>query len=305
MYTICYVLTDNEKLRYYNELLISLRSLRLQMSEAKVCVLLDDNTAGILKAAGRRELEVLFHAETKVICIDGDYTQKEKSRYLKLKTREYLSGTILFLDSDTVLAGPLPEEISPDPLAMVLDYNTRLLDRVDYDEIVELNRKYHYELDVNGNYYNSGVMWARDTEKTRLFFDSWFSEWDSTRNLGHLDQPRLNHINRQMGGVISRLDDRYNLQVNAIPFPLNSLHDALVIHYFNSFRHSAYLLNDPGYLNLPYDSEEIKKIIEAPGKAFKKCMIVETDSRKLQFLKSRSFSFLASLYEFYCRMIHP
>lgn len=51
MYTICYVLTDSERLNYYNELLISLRSLRLHMSDVKVCVLLDDITAGILKTA--------------------------------------------------------------------------------------------------------------------------------------------------------------------------------------------------------------------------------------------------------------
>lgn len=221
-----------------------------------------------------------------------------------MKTREYLSGTILFLDSDTLLSGPLPEELSPDPLAMALDYNTRISDRVDYDELVSLNRRYHYELDRNFDYYNSGVMWVKDTETTRLFFDSWFTEWNSTRKLGHLDQPRLNSINREMKGIISRLDDRYNLQVNAVPFPLNSLHEALVIHYFNSFRFSVYLLNDPEYLNLPYDSEEIGRIISSPRNAFRPFNIMTADSIKLQFVNSRSFSFLASLYGFYFRMIN-
>ena len=302
MYTILYVLTDSEKLTYYNQLLISLKSLRIHMPEQKICVLLDESTFEILEKKKRTELKDVFHADTIVVEINDSYSQKEKSRYLKLKTRNLVSGTILFLDTDTVIAGPLPEILSDSDLAMVPDYNTMFTERSDYEEMASLNAKYGYNLEKNTCYFNGGVIWAKDTEKTRTFFDAWFSEWNGKRSIAVLDQPSLNHINKEMGGIISTLDNKYNLQINAVPTPVQYISETMIIHYFNMAGRSPYLLNDSYYQSLPYDSEEIDRIITAPLSAFKTSMIVEVDSRSMRFLKSRTFRMLTPFYDFYHRI---
>ena len=99
MYKIVYVLTDNENLKYYNELMISLLSVRKHMPDRPVCVLVDPTTYAILQ---KNNAEIFNLAEVLSIEVPSDLTQAEKSRYLKVTCRQWIRGDMLFVDTDTV-----------------------------------------------------------------------------------------------------------------------------------------------------------------------------------------------------------
>lgn len=98
---IVYVLADNEKLKYYNELIKSVYSLHYQMPEQKICVLTDNDTFNLIN-----KLEITQFAELRPIEVPSDLSVVERSRYLKLITRQVISGEMLFIDADTVIARP-------------------------------------------------------------------------------------------------------------------------------------------------------------------------------------------------------
>ena len=88
MYTVCYVLTDSDSLQYYNELLISLASLRKRGFQGKVVVLTDEQTGSIIEKQARHELNELC-ADYIIVDIPARFSQKEESRYIIIHVRVY------------------------------------------------------------------------------------------------------------------------------------------------------------------------------------------------------------------------
>lgn len=298
MFTICYVLTDNSKLFYYNQLMISIYSLRKYSPLQKICVLIDEVTKSILKVQNRTELYYDENIEVLTIDIADNYNQKEKSRYLKLKTRELLSGTFLYVDTDTIFSDKLPEMPTNSELALVLDLNIKFEQRIDIEEIKNMSSSYGYPIeDHKYEYYNSGVIWTKDTELCHYFFDEWFKHWDKNRIKGQvLDQPSLNYVNRKNKGVISTLEPAFNVQVSATPAPIQYLSSAVIIHYFNVIENGSYLLNDKNIINLSAYSEKIKDIISNPKSAFAPCILIKKNSEIDSILSSRVFRAIKGIY---------
>lgn len=118
MYTVCYVLTDDARLAYYDELLISLSSLRGQRDDGPVLILTDEATAAELERQGRRDHRALM-AQERVVATPREYSQKERSRFIKTSMREHVEGDLFFLDTDTVFPSPWTwrsRQTSPSPL---------------------------------------------------------------------------------------------------------------------------------------------------------------------------------------------
>lgn len=303
MYTLCYILTDDRKLHYYNQLMISLASLRMHSFAGKVCVLMDDKTAGILRTDNYDELSG-FGVETKVVTIQGDYTQEEKSRYLKTGLREHLSGDVLFIDTDTVIVRDLPIEVSEHDIALVQDLNWKQIDGdirttvpashpfVRYRQL--LAEKCGYSLDLSSRYFNSGVIWVRDTELVHAFFAEWHSEWEKCRACGVIkDQPSLNDINARYGHVIADLDGCWNVQV-ARPMALIYLDRSIIIHYYsyeNKYRLSRSEIQKQGY-----KSKEVREILSDPLNAFYPFTFMPIDGATEEIIYCRAFAVLKHLY---------
>ena len=291
-YTVCYVVSDDETLSFYTELLISLSSLRKQRFDGPVIILTDEMTAAEIERQDRVDYKELL-AELRVVDVPSSYSQKEKSRFLKTSMRKYIAGSFFYLDTDTVFAGQLPDNFDEE-LALALDFNTELKNQPDYSIrfVSELNKSGGYTLDVDRPYYNSGCIWSRDSALAHEFFRRWNEEWQLCRERGFvLDQPALNHINLVMGGVIQELDGKYNVQVAGAPTPINLLNDAIIIHYYNG-KLKQYMLQKPEIKSMGYQSEVVQEIISFPKSAFLPCVLISLEEKQrmedLKFLKGTS-----------------
>lgn len=303
MYTLCYILTDDKKLRYYNQLLISLASLRLHTFAGKVCVLMDDVTAGILRANNCDALSD-FGVESIVVNIQGNYTQEEKSRYLKTELREHLSGDVLYIDTDTIIVKDLPAEVSYHDVAMVQDQNWKQIDGDTKTTVPASNRcvrhrlllaeNCEYSLDISSRYFNSGVIWVKDTDFVHAFFKEWHSEWEKCRARGVIkDQPSLNDINVRNGHVIADLDGCWNVQV-ACQMALRYLDSSIIIHYFNY--ENVYRLSRLDVQKQGYQSKAVQEIISDPLNAFCPYTVMVTDEASEEVFYCRAFAALKHMF---------
>ncbi|MBQ9861713.1 MAG: hypothetical protein IJO75_05575, partial [Clostridia bacterium] len=211
MFKIVYVLTDNENLKYYNELMISLLSTRKHMPERPVCVLVDPTTYAILQ---KNNAEIFDLAEVLPIDVPSDLTQAEKSRYIKVTCRQWIRGDMLFIDTDTVICRPFPDKVSDKPLGFVLDGHALLTEAsISFiNATVSLNRQLGIEI-TRDAYYNSGVMWVADCDITKAFFAAWEETWQETRQKGRLvDQPSFNFTISRFEEHVDTLDGIWNVQ---------------------------------------------------------------------------------------------
>jgi hypothetical protein len=68
----------------------------------------------------------------------------------------------------------------------------------------------------NDFYFNSGVLFVKDTDDTHQFYEYWHSLWRKNVLKGiNYDQPSLAKANELMGCKICKLDDIWNCQINA------------------------------------------------------------------------------------------
>ena len=227
-----YVLVSCSTDIYFEQCLLSLHSLRLYHPTAEVIVLIDDRTEASLQG-WRRQLYI-YTSTIKVIPCPKEYSPKERSRFLKTTIRENIDGTFLFIDCDTIIAEPLDsiEEISAD-IAMVPDTHVIYKQYPFYDYMNDLLRQL-YDTDVSNDeyYFNSGVMYVKDTPLAHRFFKAWHERWEESRKKGICtDQQALFKVNHDMGNVIEQLPGCYNCQIG---LSVQYLCDAKIMHYFNA-----------------------------------------------------------------------
>lgn len=89
------------------------------------------------------------------------------------------------------------------------------------------------QFNLSSKYYNSGIIVAKDTLKSRDFFQEWHKNWKYSYSRGvNEDQLSLNYTNLIKNGI-SSVNPIYPLPTfgkRTKIFPTN----ALIIHYFNS-----------------------------------------------------------------------
>lgn len=273
MYTVVYVLTDNDSLKTYNELMKSLISLRIHMPEQRVCVLTDNQTYDLLK---KRNVEVFNIAEVLSVEVDDNYSMVEKSRFIKTSLRQRLKGDLLYIDTDTVICAPFPNHISDKSIGMVLEGHMRRntmncfwTDWYDAKSGLDLN---NYDL-----FYNSGIVWSKDDEHAHRIYKNWHSLWKITRTKGtHRDQSPLNYVIQGEENYIEMMDGIWNCQVSALMGTgLCYLADALIIHYFHL--NSPYKLCLKEYRDMPYNDKEMLEMLQHPKSLFSKHRVVRLD----------------------------
>lgn len=276
MFTIVYVVVDSENLFFYNEMMKSLYSLRLHMPEQKVCVMTDDCTYDILK---KNNAEVFNLAKVVCVNIGDDYTQVEKSRFLKVTLRQRVSGDLLYIDTDTVICDVLPEIKTEKSIGMVLEFHSLRTD-VNWYLTDKYDRESGLDLENFDYFYNSGVVWSKDDEHAHRFYEKWHNLWEQTRKNGiPRDQSPLNYIVKEEMEHIATLDGIWNCQLaRAFSMGLNYLANAHIIHYFN-VKNSAYLLGQDEIKKIPYNDERIIEMLKHPKSLFSKCRLVRLNDK--------------------------
>ena len=307
-YNVCYVLTDNHELIYYDQLVISISSLRRNDYCGTVYVFVDETTCDIISNIERRDLDDL---QVKLVKVDTpkEYTQKEKSRYIKTSLRNIIAGDVLLLDTDTIIADHMPPHVSDSELALVLDANYRLSEVYHSEEdiledyqhgkwIASVMQQCGYSWDPFSPYYNAGVIWMKDTINVRQFYKAWHAEWIRCRNQYGVtfDQPSLNAQNAIWGNLIEELDGIWNVQV-CFPYALRYINNAVIIHYFNRSFKNPYMLSDKQILKKGIKSKEVEAIIDNPKEAFvfDDSQIIRLSNDEVKLLYTSSYGLLKSL----------
>lgn len=229
---IVYTLISTEKDIYLEQALVSIYSCRLHNPNAEIILITDTKTNNTL--TGKRVIINKYINHKIVIACPDNYTNKEKSRYLKTTIRKYINGTFLFLDCDTVICSTLAavDNINAE-IAMVPDTHVKYKEYPFYNYMNNIIMKL-YQTDVSQDdyYFNSGAMFVKDTPLTHQLFKLWNKRWEESRQKGiQTDQQALFKVNHDLGNVIQQLPGIYNCQVG---LSIQYFYKAKVLHYFNA-----------------------------------------------------------------------
>lgn len=240
---LVYVLTCESDKHYIEQALMSVFSARHWNPEVHIVLMVDDLTDKLL--AGTRA-EVLDYVSEKIVVPfeDSSLSMMYRSRFIKTSVRQRIDGDFLFVDCDTLVCRSLEEidgfeaEIGavPESHLPVKEFCGSL-----HRKAVEDNRKLGVDLDAEGFYFSSGVLFVKDTPQTRQFYQVWHRYWLESCEAGlPIDQPSLARANRDGGHLISRIPDTYN----CILFTRNTFVDQAHILHIAAFRNPSYLFTD-------------------------------------------------------------
>ena len=250
-----YVVVSGEADVYFEQAWVSAWSLKHYNPEMEVECVVDPDTYDQVMESYRREALSVIDRLVRVE-VPAQFGKKERSRWLKTSLRRHVSGDFLFIDTDTVVCDSLKEVDSLlGDVRMVRDHHCLLSESFEgkyiVRELMAMTGK-PFEEDV---YYNTGVIFSRDTRVGYMFFEKWHENWKKYLKQGIAnDQPSLAVTNHAQHVVLD-LDDVYNCQIR---FSLRYFYKARILHFFNNSQ----------TLNLPhpfYNEELYRKVKQAQG----------------------------------------
>ena len=228
---IVYVLVSSDKDLYLEELWASLFSLRIYHPEAKVKVLVDTPTAERI-----RQRPTLAEMITEVVTVQvpEHYSPKERSRQIKTTVRNIINEAFFFIDTDTIICKPLDniDKITCD-IAAVPDGHLPLSEHAFRKSVYDnVQRIFGEDISDSPYWFNSGVMYVADNERTRQFYKMWNDNWtySTFQKRCSQDQPALVKTDKEYGYIIERLPDIFNSQ---IALSLKYYADAAIVHFWH------------------------------------------------------------------------
>ena len=270
---IVYTLISSNNDYYTEQLLASVWSAKFYNANTEILLLCDESTK---KYIGHKYGNIIWDVinEIKAIDVPIGLGLKERSRWLKTNAREYVSGAMIQVDTDTIICGELSELDSLESdIAAVYDYHCPLAcapyKNTVFDNVCKL---YDLSMDVvrktEINYYNSGVIFSNDTEKARTFYRDWHKFWKVGIDKG-MPRDQFAFFRAAMDNSVDRLDDVYNCMIRT---SIRFLHTAKIMHFFNSGWGSDEIS--------PFFSDEIYRRIKENGN------IADSDKKRIINCKS-------------------
>jgi hypothetical protein len=301
-----YVLVSDDSDYYLENALLSISSLRIHTPQAFVSLLMDSGTEKTLTGKRRAILDMVD--EILVPDIEGTWTKKERSRWLKTSMRSHIAGDFLYIDCDTVIADDLSPVSSLDmELGAVMDSHTIWDENLPYRyrkvraAFLKLHKTLKFEsLQKTNKYFNSGVILCRDTLNTHRFFAKWHELWQYSHLIALADQPPLNQADYLFHGFIREMDGVWNCQVYR-PGMLQYLSSARIIHFFgggvNEYE-TFYKLAAPSLFAQIKESgcisPELEDLLRFPRAAFHERTYLFKEE---PFMFSPTYSFFKKLYK--------
>lgn len=282
MLQVVYVLVCNKDNYFYEQFLISVTSLRLHMKDIEVTLVVDQDTNDYLMSAHSDVKNIVDNVS--VYNIPEKYNMTARSRFLKTRMRKIVEGDFLYVDCDTLICDALNEICIIPYSSAVLDCHSEVDESIcSFSSVIERANQFAFSVGYQNCHYNSGVLWCKDDDETRTFFNNWADLWEETYQKGVLiDQLSFNEINNRMFGAFREMGGKWNCQIRyGIPY----LAEAKIIHYFASNKHKwtqrkfGYYFTDENIYReirrLDYIPEETMELIRKPKKAFHKSLLVE------------------------------
>lgn len=264
-----YVLVSGENDFYAEQAAVSMHSLRRHNPDSHIVLMTDVNTLNLL--VGNRSLVKNYVNEFVTVETPSEFTPKERSRFLKTFIRQNIEGDFLFLDCDTVIAGDLSvcEELDCE-IGAVLDCHQITSKNGQFLKYLAITKRTVEEYD---HYFNAGVLFVRDTDNARKFYEEWHILWSESRSQYGItfDQPAFALADAACGHLVREIDGRFNCQI-VLPGAKRYLFDALVIHYMSDLLYfSSFPLKNKQLLAAVRDcgiTDNIEKIVSNPQLAF-------------------------------------
>ena len=173
---IVYVVTSDETDVYLEQALLSVFSLRKHNPDDYVELVVDQDTDATI--AGKRK-EVLKYIDNKVVVnVPEGYNKVCKSRWLKTSLRQLIKGDFLFIDTDTIVTDNLEEIDSfTGDIGAVKDQHV-LIGEITSRKWLRVNAERDgWIWSESLAYYNSGVMYVKDSPFTHKFYQTWHNKW--------------------------------------------------------------------------------------------------------------------------------
>lgn len=225
---VVYVLVSKPEDIYLEQALLSIYSLRLHVPEVHVTLLTDNVTEDALRGT-RNEIRNVVD-EMIVVKREHAFSAIESAYSLKTMLRERISGNFLFIDTDTIIVDDLSEiDQCPYEIAAVPDAHLKYENHFQYQGYQSLFKRLGVNMTME-NYFNSGVMYVKDTKVSHQLFQAWNNSYIDNRQLCFYDQPHLAIANKQFD-IIKELDGKWNCQVQ---YGIKYFNSAKIIHYFAS-----------------------------------------------------------------------
>lgn len=225
---VVYVLVSKPEDIYLEQALLSVYSLKHHTPGSHITILTDDVTEQTLQGARSKIKNIVDD----MIVVEREYafSAKESASSLKTTLRERMKGNFLFIDTDTIIVDDLSEiDQCPYDVAAVLDAHLKYENHFGYRGYQSLFKRLGVDLAME-NYFNSGVMYVKDTEASYQLYQAWNRSYMDKRKQCFYDQPHLAIANKQFD-IIKELDARWNCQVQ---YGIKYFHNAKIIHYFAS-----------------------------------------------------------------------
>lgn len=251
---IVYVVISGKQDIYFEQVWASVWSLKHYNPETHVLLLTDEETKQTICSDARR-VSLNYIDEIVTVEFDREYSNKEKSRWIKTNMRKLISGDFLFIDADTIICADLSDVDNwTCSIGAVLDshcHSREICDTIVFKDMYIDRLKRIFDMEYHGeDVFNSGVMFVKDDEKAHHFFDTWHKNWLQSNSKGIvLDQLPLLKTNIEMGQVIDELPGEYNCQIR---FSIQYLTRAKILHTFATQGHSN--------LSLIFGSDLYKRI---------------------------------------------
>lgn len=226
---VVYVLTSTEKDIYLEQAYVSMCSLKHYVPNAHIVLLTDNTTKSTF--TGIREKEIKYADEIIVVDLDAvKYNGQKRSRILKTNVRKYVKGDFLFIDCDTIITKSLEEIDNIDAdIAACWDTHSLFIDNPYRKMCIEHARLLGWNIEKENEYFNSGVVYVKDTPITHQFYEHWNKNWFDGLSKGvKMDQPAFALTNYQMNHIIKTLPDIWNCELK---HGIKYLKDAFIVHY--------------------------------------------------------------------------
>lgn len=225
---ILYVITSSEKDIYFEQLFISITSLRRKMPTAHITVLTDTLTYSNL--SDKRKAMLGTVNEVVPVELEKNLSGQTRSRILKTGAREYVKGDFLFIDCDTIIERDLSEiDNYPFEIAACWDTHSSFQQNPYRRMCMKHAKKMGYDISAENEYFNSGVIFARDTLQVREFYRLWSETYHAGFKKGvTMDQPSFAIVNKILNYPVKTLPDVWNCELK---HGIRYLKDAKIIHY--------------------------------------------------------------------------
>lgn len=225
---LLYVIVSGEKDIYLEQGYVSMFSAKMQMPECHITILTDAKTTDTFK--GVRKDEIKYADEIITIDLDPNLPAQKRSRLLKTNARNYVDGDFIFIDCDTIVVKDLSEiDDENSALCACWDSHSDFAHNPYRYLCIRDVKKIGLDISNEKEYFNSGVILAKDNEQVRNFYRLWNENYLKGYEKGvSMDQPSLEKTNIELGYPIQKLDPEWNCELK---HGIRYLKDAYIVHY--------------------------------------------------------------------------